>query len=99
MMKHLLRTLGMALVLTLAVAAQTQVFEAADVHASAPSPNAFQRSVVRGTRYEIRNATMLDLILIAYTTDGEKMLGRAAGKAIRRKVCRRVAPAFLATSR
>jgi len=33
-------------------------FEAADVHASAPSPTGFQRSVLRGARYEIRNATM-----------------------------------------
>jgi uncharacterized protein (TIGR03435 family) len=51
-------------------------FEAADVHASAPTATPYARgAVLRGNRYEVRDATMLDLILISYA-DGEKYLGK-----------------------
>jgi len=51
-------------------------FEIADVHASAKAVNPFVRNVpVRGGRYEVKNATMVDLIRIAYGYDANKILG------------------------
>ncbi len=51
-------------------------FEAADVHASAPSTNPFMRGgVLRGGRYELKSATMVDLIRTAYDVDGETVIG------------------------
>ncbi len=50
-------------------------FEAADVHVSAKTGNQFPRTgPVRGGRYEIKTATMLDLIRIAYGFDPDKIL-------------------------
>src|ERR1041385_2249077 len=51
-------------------------FEAADVHVSAKSTNPFPRTgPVRGGRYEVKTATMVDLIRIAYGFDADKILG------------------------
>jgi uncharacterized protein (TIGR03435 family) len=51
-------------------------FEIADVHISPKSQNDFMRSTpVRGTRYEIHNASMVDLIRVAYGYDADKVLG------------------------
>jgi uncharacterized protein (TIGR03435 family) len=49
-------------------------FEAADVHVSAKSSLAARNSPVRDGRYEIRNATMSDLIRFAYGFDADKIL-------------------------
>jgi uncharacterized protein (TIGR03435 family) len=50
-------------------------FEVADVHASARTGNnAFRFSFRRG-RYEVQNATMLDLIRTAYSMDADKVIG------------------------
>jgi len=51
-------------------------FEAADIHASAKSVNAFARpSQVRNARYEVKNATMVDLIAIGYGFSADKVVG------------------------
>ena len=54
-------------------------FEAADVHASAKATGRLSQFVrtspVRAGRYEIRNATMVDLIHSAYDYDADKILG------------------------
>jgi len=51
-------------------------FEAADVHVSAKIQNPFVRTgPVRGGRYEIKYATMVDLIRTAYSFDADKILG------------------------
>jgi uncharacterized protein (TIGR03435 family) len=51
-------------------------FEIADVHASAKTVNPFMRTgPVRGGRYEVKTATMVDLIRIAYSFDPDKVLG------------------------
>jgi uncharacterized protein (TIGR03435 family) len=51
-------------------------FEIADVHVSAKTRNPFVRTgPVRNGRYEIRTATMVDLIRIAYGFDADKILG------------------------
>jgi uncharacterized protein (TIGR03435 family) len=51
-------------------------FEIADVHVSAKTPNPFPRSgPARGGRYEIKTATMVDLIRVAYGFDPDKVLG------------------------
>jgi uncharacterized protein (TIGR03435 family) len=51
-------------------------FEIADVHVSARAVNQFVRTgPVRGGRYEVKNATMVDLIRIAYSFDPDKVLG------------------------
>ena len=51
-------------------------FESADVHVSAPSKNPTMRGgALRGGRYEIRTATMVDLISLAYDIEPDKVLG------------------------
>jgi uncharacterized protein (TIGR03435 family) len=51
-------------------------FEIADVHVSAKTVNAFVRyGPVRGGRYEVKNATMVDLIRFAYGYEPNKILG------------------------
>ncbi len=53
-------------------------FEAADVHVSPPSNsfNVFLRGpFVRAGRYEMRTASMLDLISTAYSMDGDRVYG------------------------
>jgi uncharacterized protein (TIGR03435 family) len=51
-------------------------FEIADVHISAKTPNPFLRiTPARGGRYELKFATMVDLIRIAYGYDADKVLG------------------------
>ncbi len=54
----------------------TPAFDLADVHAS-PKRSATNMAggVVKNGRYEIRNATMVDLIKTAYSTDAEKVFG------------------------
>ncbi len=56
-------------------AAFPAAFEAADVHVSAKSQNAYMTTLFRGGRYELRKATMLDLIRIAYGVDPYKIIG------------------------
>jgi uncharacterized protein (TIGR03435 family) len=51
-------------------------FEIADLHVSPKTVNPFVRNgPVRGGRYEVKNATMVDLIRIAYDYDTNKILG------------------------
>jgi uncharacterized protein (TIGR03435 family) len=54
-------------------------FDITDVRSITPSlllPNAFARGgVLRGNRYELRNATMLDLIRTAYDVDADRVIG------------------------
>jgi uncharacterized protein (TIGR03435 family) len=51
-------------------------FQIADVHASAPSRlQNMQGGVLQGGRYEIRRATMLDLIKTAYGVDADTVFG------------------------
>src|SRR5262245_2455491 len=68
----------LAVVLVSAGAAfgQSPSFEYADVHASAPSTNPSMRGgALRGGRFEIRTATMVDLISMAYSLESNKILG------------------------
>ena len=52
------------------------VFESADVHVSAPSTNPTMRGgALRGGRYEVLTATMVDLISMAYGMESDKILG------------------------
>jgi uncharacterized protein (TIGR03435 family) len=56
----------------------TPRFEAADVHVRArtTNPNPFMTGgVLRGGRYDLRNATMVDLIRTAYGVDPDSVLG------------------------
>jgi uncharacterized protein (TIGR03435 family) len=53
----------------------TPAFALADVHGSPRSTTPAMRVLSRAGRYEIRNATMVDLIRTAYTVDGENVLG------------------------
>ena len=51
-------------------------FEIADVHTSVKTPTQFVRtSPVRSGRYEIKTATMLDLIRLAWAFEPDKILG------------------------
>src|SRR5580692_5584206 len=54
-------------------------FEAADVHVSAKSRTpSMAAGGLRGTRYLVRQATMVDLINLAYDVDYDKILGGAS---------------------
>ncbi len=62
----------------LALTVSTPAFETADVHASGhtTNPNPFMTGgVLRGGRYDLRRATMVDLIRIAYGVDPDSVLG------------------------
>jgi uncharacterized protein (TIGR03435 family) len=51
-------------------------FESADVHVSVPATNPQMRGGgLRGGRYEVRTATMVDLISMAYNMESSKVLG------------------------
>jgi uncharacterized protein (TIGR03435 family) len=53
-----------------------QKFEIADVHVSAKTPNPYFRTVpVHDRRYELKNATMVDLIRTAWEVDPDKVIG------------------------
>jgi uncharacterized protein (TIGR03435 family) len=57
-------------------AKDTEGFEIADAHIAAKSSSMFLRtSPPRNGRYEIHNATMIDLIRIAYGFDFDRILG------------------------
>jgi len=57
-------------------AAAPPTFDIADVHVSAPTTNPYARGgVIRGGRYELRTATLVDLIRIAYEVDADKIIG------------------------
>ncbi len=79
-MTRLIFLLGV-LLLVADVAAQSpppaETFEAADVRAAAPNPlgSGPRGGLLRGNRYEIRNATMLGLISSAYGMEAEKVMG------------------------
>jgi uncharacterized protein (TIGR03435 family) len=76
-MKHSI--LGIVLMAAVAWAFDEQLsFEAADVHASAKASNPMNQgarsSPIRDGRYEIRTATMVDLIRFAYGFDNDKIV-------------------------
>jgi uncharacterized protein (TIGR03435 family) len=50
-------------------------FDLADVHASPPSSAPFMNVGVMGSRNEVRNATMVDLIALAYGMDNDAVIG------------------------
>ncbi|HET9271327.1 MAG TPA: TIGR03435 family protein [Vicinamibacterales bacterium] len=78
-MKRALSGVGVAALLSAAVLAQSAApqpaFTVADVHASPRSTTTVMRVALRAGRYEIRNATMVDLIRTAYAVDADKVLG------------------------
>src|SRR6185295_8426828 len=78
-MKRALACINLSAILCAAAFGQSPdpppAFEIADVHASPRSANPFMRSSVRPGRYELRNASMVDLIRTAYTIDADKVLG------------------------
>jgi uncharacterized protein (TIGR03435 family) len=62
----------------LALTVSTPTFEAADIHPSphTTNPNPFMTGgVLRGGRYDLRKATMVDLIRVAYDVDPDTILG------------------------
>jgi uncharacterized protein (TIGR03435 family) len=79
-MPQILAATGMAAVLSTAVFAQAPdtppTFDIADVHTSAHVTNPFMRGgVLHNGRYNVRTATMVDLIRTAYGVDSEKVQG------------------------
>src|SRR6185437_756058 len=73
--RNLISIAGLA---SAALFAQSPKFEAADVHRSALALNPYtyvSGGVLRGDRYDLRKATMLDLIQIAYNVDPDTVLG------------------------
>jgi uncharacterized protein (TIGR03435 family) len=70
-------------ILVLAVAASAQsgnppAFEVADVHPSPHKPNPSMTAFVQSGRFQVRTATMLDLISNAYGIEADKVLGGPA---------------------
>jgi uncharacterized protein (TIGR03435 family) len=50
-------------------------FEVADIHASPRTQTTVMRTMLRGGRYEVLNATMVDLVRNAYGIDAENVFG------------------------
>src|SRR5215510_10611652 len=50
-------------------------FEVADVHISPRGTSTAMRTLLRGGRYELQNATMVDLVRTAYGIDAENVFG------------------------
>jgi uncharacterized protein (TIGR03435 family) len=72
------RTIGALVVSCFTVLAQSPRFEAADVHRSASAPNPYtwaSGGVLRGARYDLRKATMIDLIRAAWDVDPDLIVG------------------------
>jgi uncharacterized protein (TIGR03435 family) len=78
-MTRVFAALSLAALLFVAAFAQSTssqpMFEVADVRAIPRTMNANMRTVLRGGRYELHNATMVDLIRTAYGVDAEKVVG------------------------
>jgi uncharacterized protein (TIGR03435 family) len=71
-----IRLAGFALAFVSGAAFGQNAFESADVHASAPVANPTMRGgALRGGRFEIRTATMVDLISFAYDMESDKVIG------------------------
>src|SRR5262245_6575110 len=73
---------GLALAALLSVpaygqtAANSTKFDLADVHEGSRNPNVgMSGGQIRNGRYELHNATMVDLIRTAYSVDAEKVVG------------------------
>ena len=79
LMKRALVGVSMAALLSAVAVGQSTdakpAFTLADVHVSPRSTTAAMRVLSRAGRYEIRNATMVDLIRTGYTVDAENVLG------------------------
>ncbi len=75
-MRQVLAGLSFFALLSGAAWAQATVFDVADVHVSPKTltPN-MSGGVLRGTRFEMRQATMVDLVRVAYGVDADKVLG------------------------
>ena len=66
---------GLLIALLASAAFGQNAFESADVHASAPATNPqFRGGALRGGRFEIRTATMVELISFAYDMESDKVL-------------------------
>jgi uncharacterized protein (TIGR03435 family) len=50
-------------------------FDIADVHISPKRTNQFPQTSIQGDRYEVKNATIVDLIRMGYSFDPDKILG------------------------
>src|SRR5580698_4164648 len=76
-MKTVLSALAINCALAFGQSADTPPkFEAADIHSSAKVQYPYLRTVpIRNGRYELKYATMVDLIHIAYDYDDDKILG------------------------
>jgi len=75
-MRRAITCLSLVGLLCISGFSQSTTFDVADVHASAKSTNRqMGGGSLRGGRYELRNATMLDLITIAYGIEADKVLG------------------------
>lgn len=78
-MKRAFVCLAIGAMLSLAMVAQPLRFEAADIHASAPSTNIrdnfMQGPFVGGGRFEIRKATILDLVRLGWSVQPDKIVG------------------------
>jgi uncharacterized protein (TIGR03435 family) len=78
-MKHALTGVGIAALLSAVASGQSTdsrpAFVLADVHVSPRSPTSVMRPSSRAGRYELRSATMVDLIRTAYAVDAQNVLG------------------------
>jgi uncharacterized protein (TIGR03435 family) len=78
-MRRALTGIGIAALLCVVASGQSTVpkpaFELTDVHVSPRGISTAMRVSSRAGRYEIRNATMVDLIRTAYTVDADNVLG------------------------
>jgi uncharacterized protein (TIGR03435 family) len=71
-----MRRAVLGLVLAVGCLTAQPKFEAADIHPGSKTANVFMRtSPVRNGRYEIKDATIVDLVRLAYGFDADKVVG------------------------
>src|SRR6476661_330355 len=78
-MRRLLPAMGATALLSAVLSGQSATprpaFEVAAIQASTRPTPGMRGGVLRGTRYDIRNATMVDLIRTAYNVQPERISG------------------------
>lgn len=77
MIRIILGIISLAILPGAALAQNAPRFEIADVHVSPPAANPYtfvSGGELRGERYDLRKATMLDLIRIAYGVEAERVM-------------------------
>lgn len=75
-MRHAIAWITLLVLLSITAFSQSPAFDAADVHPSAKTTyTGMTGGALRGTRYEVRHASLTEMISVAYGLDSDKIVG------------------------